>query len=180
MRISVLFVAALLLRPGLAAAQTGASRPAPVSPSTPSPAHERLAFFEGTWTVSELPPERAYRERCAWMEGGRRHIICRARSRSASGEAREAMSMFSFRPADSTYLYYGLRAGGAVEQLTGRATAHGWEFSGETGSGVSRERKLVTISRLSDQRFRFIEAVAHGEAPFSAADTIHYVPAVER
>jgi hypothetical protein len=171
-------IAALMLPPSSATAQTAAApRPAPVSPSTPSAPHERMAFFEGTWTIPEFPPERAYRERCAWMEGGRRHMICRARSRAANGESRESISMFSYRAADSTYLYYGLRPSGASEQLTGRATLEGWEFLGETGVGASRERKRVTIRRLPDGRFRFLEAVARGDSAFSAPDSIHYVPA---
>jgi hypothetical protein len=171
-------VVALLLHPAPADAQSGvAPRPASVPASAPTPAHERLTFFEGTWTVAEMPLERAYRERCAWMEGGRRHMICRARSRTATGESRESLSMFSYQPSDSSYLYYGLRPGGAVEQLKGRAMPDGWTFFGETGSGPSRERKQVTITRLSNARFRFIEAVARGDAPFAAADSIHYVPA---
>lgn len=176
---ATLFGMALMLHGAPADAQSATPRPAPIPPSTPTPAHERMAFFEGTWTVAELPRERAYRERCAWMEGGRRHMICRARSRTSAGESRESVSMFSFRPADSTYLYYGLRAGGAVEQLTGRAMPDGWEFLGETGAGPTRERKRVTIARLTDGRFRLVEAVARGDAPFSAADSIHYVPARE-
>ena len=65
------------------------------SSTTASPPHERLAVLEGTWWVAELPAERGFRERCAWLEGARRHMVCRSRSRNAAGEWREGLSMFS-------------------------------------------------------------------------------------
>ncbi|HEU4722074.1 MAG TPA: hypothetical protein VFS59_11985 [Gemmatimonadaceae bacterium] len=153
------------------------ARPAP--PSQPSAPHERLSFFEGFWTVEEVPAERGFRERCSWMEGGRRHMVCRSRSRSAAGEWREGLSMFSYRPMDSTYLYYGLRSGGGTQQLIGRAAADGsaWEFTGDEVTAAGRMRTLVRIARLPNGRFRFVEQTARGDAPFTTADTIHYRPA---
>ena len=152
-----------------------ATRPA-ASPMVPSAAHERLAFFEGLWTVEELPVAREFRERCAWLDGGRRHMVCRSRSRSAAGEWREGLSMFSYRPADSSYAYYGLRPGGATQALLGRTTEDGrqWEFQGEEGAGPSRTRTLVRISSLPGGRFLLVEQSALGDAPFVAADTVHY------
>jgi hypothetical protein len=141
--------------------------------------HERLAFFEGIWTVEEVPAARELRERCAWMEGERRHMVCRSRYKSGLGEWRESLSMFSFRSADSSYIYYGLRPSGATQALVGRPTAdgEGWEFRGEEGAGPARERTLVRITRLHGGRFQFIEQTARGDAPFAAADTVHYRPA---
>ncbi len=51
--------------------------PAQPSPMTPRPAHERLAVFEGTWKKADSPANDRFREICAWLEGGRRHMICR-------------------------------------------------------------------------------------------------------
>ena len=172
--LTCLLVAAICARGATLGAQT--ARPA-VSPATPSAPHERLAFFEGAWTVDEMPAAREFRERCAWLEGGRRHMVCRSRSKSAAtGEWREGISMFSYRPADSTYLYYGLRPGGSTQTLLGRATAdgEGWEFGGDEGTGTARTRTLVRIARLPGGRFRFVEQSAAGDAPFAAADTVHY------
>jgi hypothetical protein len=177
MRFPVLpFVAAMLTFATTLGAQ--AAPPAP-SPATPSAPHERLTFFEGEWTVEELPPARAFRERCAWMDGGRRHMLCRSRSMSAAGAWREGLSMFSYRPADSSYVYYGLRPSGATQSLVGRPSPDGadWEFRGEEGTGAARERTLVRITRLPEGRFRFVEQTARGDAAFAGADTIHYRPA---
>jgi hypothetical protein len=174
-----LLFAVLIGAPGALLAQATAPGAAPSGPASVSPPHERLAFFEGLWTVEEVPPAREFRERCAWMEGGRRHMICRSRSRNAAGVWREGLSMFSYRPADSAYVYYGLRSSGAAQMLTGRVDAPGeyWEFRGEEGQGAARERTLVRIAKLAGGRFRFVEQVARGDAPFASADTVHYRPA---
>jgi hypothetical protein len=173
MRYTMLLITAVTLPLG---AQPAA---APSSPATPSAPHEHLAFFHGEWTVDELPASRQFRERCAWLEGGRRHLVCRSRSKSAAGQWRETLSTFSYRPADSSYVYYGLRPGGATQTLVGRLAADGagWEFRGEEGTGAARERTLVRIARLPGGRFRFVEQTARGDAPFTGADTVHYRPA---
>ena len=160
------------------AALAGAQSPGPVSapvPSTPTPGHERLAFFDGRWTVEGLPRERQFREQCAWMEGGRRHVVCRSRSRAATGEWREGYSIFSYRPSDSTYLYHGFRAGGAVETMTGKATTDGWAFQSESGTGPARQRLLVTITRLTSGGLHLIDATATGDGAFVVGDTVRYV-----
>ena len=122
-----------------------------------------------------FPPGRAFRERCDWLEGGRRHVVCRSGSRASTGEWREGVSIFSYRAADSTYLYHGFRSGGAVETLTGRATADGWDFGTEVGTGVTRQRQRVTITRLPDGGFRLVDALATGDGPFVAGDTTRHV-----
>ena len=172
-RILVLAVACTLATSSACATVHAQAAP----PDAPTPAHERLTFFEGTWTVKEVPPERRYRETCAFMEGGRRHMVCRTRSIAASGRLRESMSIFSYDPTDSTYLYYGLRSGGAVETLRGRPSEGGWRFSGERGEGPARVRVLVTISRVPGGQFRLVEQTAAGDAPFGAGEAVHYVPA---
>ena len=87
--------------------------------------------------------------------------------------------MFSYRPTDSTYVYYGLRPSGATQQLVGRVTAdgEGWEFTGDETTLGGRIRTIVRIARLPNGRFRFVEQTARGDSPFTTADTIHYRPA---
>lgn len=167
----LLFGAAIAAAPRAARAQT----PVPAGPNAPTTAHERLAFFVGDWTVAGSPPERAFREQCTWMALGRRHVLCRSRFRTSGGEWREGLSIFSYRAADSTYLYHGFRSGGAVEALTGRATPDGWEFGTESGTGADRQRLRVTITRQPDGRFQLVDATATGEGPFVPGDTTRYV-----
>lgn len=156
----------------------GAS-PAPVSPPippmTPVATHEALTFFEGSWTVEERPADQGLVETCAWLPAGRRHMVCRATWRVASGP-REGWSIFSYSSADSTYLYHGLRPGGTVEQMRGRRLGDGWEFTSEAGAGSARQRARVTIARLDGRRFRLVAESATGDGPWKVEDTEHYVP----
>lgn len=152
---------------------------APVTPLTPVPAHEALRFFEGAWTIEERPAEQAFVETCAWLPNGRRHMVCRSQWRAPSG-AREGWSIFSYRAADSTYLYHGLRAGGAVEPMHGRRLEDGWEFLSEAGTGATRQRVRVTIKRLEAQRFRLVAEAAVGDGAWKLEDTEHYGPAPRR
>ena len=66
--------------------------PSPVEPSTP---HERLRFFEGTWTTTDSTPADGFRETCSWLPQGRRHMVCVSHWKTESGP-REGMSVFSF------------------------------------------------------------------------------------
>ena len=113
-------------------------------------------------------------ETCAWLNAGRRHMICRSAWRVATGP-REGVSIFSYRAADSTYLYYGLRAGGAVQALEGHRLPSGWQFLGETGAGPTRQRTRVTITGLGAQRFRFVAESAAGDSAWHVDGTEHYV-----
>lgn len=155
-----------------------AAQPA-ATPMTPSPPHEALSFFEGSWTIEERPAPQEFVEACAWLPAGRRHMVCRSTWLAASG-AREGWSIFSYRAADSTYLYHGLRAGGAVEPMQGRQLPDGWEFLSEAGVGAERQRMRVVITQLAAQRFRLVASAATGDGPWEVVGTEHYVPAVPR
>ena len=168
----MLLTATMLAATSALDAQSAPARTPP--PSTPSAPHERLGFFEGVWTVEEVPAARGFRERCGWMEGGRRHMVCRSRSMAASGEWREGMSMFSYRPADSAYVYYGLRPSGVTQLLVGRVVGEGWEFEGDERDVTGRLRTRVRITRLPNGRFKLVEQTARGDAPFAAGDSVHY------
>jgi hypothetical protein len=152
---------------------------APATPMTPSPPHEALTFFEGAWTIEERPAEQHLVETCAWLSAGRRHMVCRSTWRVATGP-REGVSVFSYRAADSTYLYYGLRAGGAVEALEGKAVPGGFQFWTPGGAAPGRARTRVTMTRLGPQRFQFVAESALGDGPWTPEGTEHYVPAPRR
>lgn len=161
---------------GIVALPLALAAQAPVTPMTPSPPHEALTFFEGSWTTEERPASQGFVETCAWLPAGRRHMVCRSTWTGASG-AREGWSIFSYRAADSTYLYYGLRAGGTVEPMRGRRLADGWEFLSEVGAGPTRQGVRVTITHLAPQRFRLVASASVGDGPWAVVDTEHYIAA---
>ena len=165
----------LIAAPRLFAQSPAAAKPAPATPMTPSDPHERLTFFEGTWTYEEAAPEMQFRETCGWMPSGRRHMVCVSQFQTPTGP-REGQSVFSYRAADKTYVYQGFRAGGGVQSLEGRVSEDGrtWDFWGEAGTGAQRTRTRVRISKLPDGRFRFSEQTAVGPDDWSPESVVTY------
>lgn len=143
---------------------------------TPSTPHEALAFFEGSWTIEERPAEWGLVETCSFMEGGRRHMICRSAWTLPSGP-RTSMSIFSYSEADSAYLYYGLRTNGLVVTMRGQPQPEGWEFVSESGTGTTRTRARVIIKRLSKERFRLTSEFGPADGQSVSVSTDHYRPA---
>lgn len=135
------------------------------SPSQPSQAHERLVFFEGTWTTLESRPEDDFRETCAWLPEGRRHMVCRSRW-TVGGEAREGWSIFSYDEATRAYLYHGFRSGGGVVVQRGQPEGSGWRFA----SGQRR----ATLTPSGEGAFRLVHEVAAGEGAWKPAGEVNY------
>lgn len=150
--------------------------PAPVTPMTPSPPHEKLAMFEGTWTLEEMPAAQAFRETCAWMPLGRRHMVCRSTYKTTSGQPREGMSVMSYRPADGMYVHQGFSPSGVQSTVIGKPSEDGtrWQFDGDEGTGDARVRTRVRIEALADGRVRFSEQTAKGSGEWSAPEVVTY------
>lgn len=146
------------------------------APDTPLPEYEALGFFEGTWTIAELPPEQEFRETCAWLPGGRRHMVCRSRFRAANGALREGLSLFSYDPATGTYLYYGLRPSGAVETNRGSFDGERWFLTGEDRNGETVRRRRITIRGAEGGGYHFVEESSDGEAPWRVEAEYRFVP----
>ena len=99
--------------------------PRSADPATPSPAHERMRLFEGTWVPEPdadlkggAKRSTTLQETCAWLGGGRRHMVCRT-SYPVEGYSlpRESMYILSYREADSTYIVHFAFAGGGESYL---------------------------------------------------------------
>ena len=143
-------------------------------PGAPSPPHERLSFFEGTWAIAGVPAMESFRETCAWLPEGRRHMVCRARWVGPNGP-REGWSIFSYSPRDAAYTYHGFRPGGSVVVQRGAEEAGGWRFGHEEGSGSAARRTRVTITPQPDGSFVFVEETWLGEGPWKAGDVVRFV-----
>jgi hypothetical protein len=155
-----------------------------LAPGVPSAPHERMAFFEGTWTVADAPPEQNFRETCAWLADGRRHMLCRSRWMTPTGP-REGLSVFSYSPATADYLYHGFRAGGAVVTHRGVPRDDGWLFTSEQGEGAARTMTRITITRVEGGDTQFTEESATAGGAWEVKAKLRYkrveaVPSTER
>jgi hypothetical protein len=143
-------------------------------PAMPSDPHEALLFFEGTWTTSDATSEEEYRETCAWLAEGRRHMVCQSRWRTASGY-REGLSIFSYDQASSEYQYHGFRSGGAVVTQKGERLPKGWRFTSDRGAGDDRVQTRVTIEKTAEGRFSFVRDTAKGSNAWQTTPKIEYI-----
>lgn len=145
----------------------------PLPPTAPSPPHEALLFFAGTWTIEKTPPEEKLLETCDWLPSGRRHMVCRSQWHTPAG-LREGMSMFSYRAEDSTYLYYGLRSGGSVAAYEGKSVPGGFDFTSSGRAGAEGVRERITIRRVTPDRFRFTAESSTGDQPWKVDADLHF------
>jgi hypothetical protein len=142
-------------------------------PNVPSAPHERLAFFEGTWTVAEPPPEQNFRETCSWLVDGRRHMLCRSRWTTPTGP-REGLSVISYSHNTADYLYHGFRAGGSVVTQRGVPKDDGWLFTSEQGEGSTKTMTRITITRVAGGDMQFTEESATGGGPWAVKVNVRY------
>ena len=169
---SIVFKAGFIaiLATSMVHAQT-AAQPVPIEPSAP---HERLRFLEGTWTTSNSSPEQAFRETCAWLPEGRRHMVCHSHWKTATGP-REGMSIFSYDAATREYVYNGFRAGGTYVTLRGTEEKGRWVFQSESGKGAERLRSRVTIEPSQQGGFNFLSEASTGDEPWKEQAEFAYI-----
>lgn len=140
-------------------------------PRTPRPAHERLAAFEGNWRL--LDPAEQTVESCAWIEGGRRHMVCRNRRPTVNGSF-EHRTIYSYRGRDSTYIVTALLATGQVWTYLGRPEGDKWVFNlqSDRSNNSQRLRMLVTVGT---DTIRFVEESSEGDSPWRVTEDYRHV-----
>jgi hypothetical protein len=152
---------------GLEAQDTPASS-RPNAPTTPRPAHERLAAFEGEWIMAGSTGDSSPRDSCAWLAGGRRHMVCRRLTQAADG-AREQMMIYSYRGSDSTYTVTVLLAGGQLWSYAGRPVGNRWELN-LTSVLPDAPLRLRQVIVASSDTLHFVEEVSESGGPWRLTD----------
>lgn len=168
------FVAALLSASSLATAQGSSRRPN--DPSTPTEPHERMTFFEGTWTTDGKPDAANgtpapvnHEERCGWLPGGRRHMVCR--SWRASGGARpETMYVLSYRASDSTYIAHFTFPNGSTLTYHGRPEGDRWVMNLQPMPMWPANNRLRTIITAVPEGLRYVEESSVDGGPWKITE----------
>ena len=122
----------------------------PAAEADVTAAHQKLAFFEGEWTVEGS--EASYRERCTWLEG-RLFLVCKAEETTPSGVA-SSMSVFGYSSEEQAYTYYGFGSSGSVRTLRGWLEGDKWVFTGTRDRGALATRWQIAI-RPTQRGFHF-------------------------
>jgi hypothetical protein len=147
-------------------------------PSNPSEPHERMTFFEGTWTTdgkpdaaNGTPAPAAYEETCAWLSGGRRHMICRSWAERAPGAPRrETLYVLSYREADSTYIAHFVFPGGSTLTYYGRPEGDRWMMNLQPTPLWPANHRLRTIISAVPEGLRFVEESSVDGGPWKITE----------
>jgi hypothetical protein len=178
----VSFSVATVLTVATSAAAQGRGARRPVDPATPSAPHERMTFFEGTWSMepggyfkSGAAPQTAHEETCAWLAGGRRHMVCRSWRAGADSTKRESIYILSYRDADSTYVSHFAFAGGANLVYYGRVEGDRWVMNLQPPPRwPANERLRTIITAVPGGGLRFVEEHSVDGGPWTITEDYRY------
>lgn len=151
-------------------------------PETPLPAYERMTAFEGTWTMEPgaffqgggATPV-AQEETCAFMPGGRRHMVCRTWSQqTADGPRSERMYILSYRDRDSTYVAHHAFAGGATLTYHGRLEGDRWVMNLQPTPFWPANERLRTRITPVPGGLRYVDEHSVNGGPWKVTEDFRY------
>jgi hypothetical protein len=154
------------------------SRP---TPETPLPAYERTTAFEGTWTMEPgaffqgggTSPA-MHEETCAFMPGGRRHMVCRTWSQRPGAPRSERMYILSYRDNDSTYVAHHAFAGGQTFTYHGRIEGDRWVMDLQPTPFWPSNERLRTIITPVPGGMRYVEEHSVDGGPWKITEDYRY------
>ena len=151
-------------------------------PAEPSPPHERMAVFEGTWAVapgawfeSGPQPPGTSEDTCAWLPGGRRHMVCRRWIQAEGSDVRrESIQVLSYRGRDSTYVSHLAFPTGATLTYHGRIEGERWVMNLQPSPHFPPNLRLRTIITQEQDGLRFIEEASEDGGAWRKTEDYRY------
>jgi hypothetical protein len=137
----------LLSAAALVLAQEGAPKP--------GPEHQKLAFFEGTWTfegeAKESPMGPAGKvsstSTCEWFKGDFA-IVCRSEGDAPTGPTKE-LGILTYDAAREAYAYFGIDNNGGPYRGKGSVEGGIWTFTDEVKMGEKSMKIRGTVKETS-------------------------------
>jgi hypothetical protein len=141
------------------------------SSAQPTPPVERLSVFEGTWTREDAPATVTFRETCAWLAGGRRHMVCQGEYRSAN-RVTQMLKVFSVR--EQTYVVFAAIGDSPASTYTGGPDGDRWIFNLQSERPGNPQRRRIVITPARD-RIRFVEESSANDGPWQTTEDYSYI-----
>src|SRR5262245_45763221 len=138
---------------------------APAAAQTTPPA-ERLAVFEGTWAREGAPATETLRETCAWLAGGRRHMVCQSEQKTPQGSVAN-LRVHSYR--QQTYVVHSVMGNGPAWTYTGGPEGDRWIFNFQSGRTDNPPQLRIVITPTRD-RMRFVEESSTNGGPWQTTE----------
>lgn len=166
----VMLLGALLLAFGARAMAQG-----PSGPPQPGPEHKKLAYFVGKWNsegeekASPFGPGGKFTgtETCEWFTGNF-SVVCHSEGKAPEGSFK-AVSIFSYDPAERTYVFFETNNYG--ENIYSRGTVEGdtWTWNNEFKMGGKPARARYTMKQVSGDVATYKLEMGSGDGPMAVA-----------
>jgi hypothetical protein len=140
-----------------------AAAPASAEPPRPSPEHERLGFFVGSWKGEGILKDNPFMpggkfsssETCEWFEG-RFAVVCRGSGQGPMGPSK-SLGIMSWDPEGKVYLYYAIDNSPMAMSTVPRGTVAGevWTYLDESKMGGQTFRSRYVLTRLGPDAYAF-------------------------
>lgn len=140
-------------------------------PAQAIPPAERLAVFEGTWAREGAQAGSAFSETCAWLAGGRRHMVCHSERQTPAGPVQN-LKVHSYR--NQTYVVYAVMGNGPAWTYTGGPEGERWIFNFQSDRPNNVQRLRMVITPTGD-RLRFVEESSTNGGPWETTEDYTHV-----
>ncbi len=144
---------------------------APAAPK-PTPEHQRLGYFIGTWTfegeakASPFGPAGKFTgtERDEWFPGGF-FVVSHSDSKDPSGKTRKGLTIMGYNPGEKVYTYYGIESGmGVAYGSKGTVQGDTWTWNEEEKVGGKPMKIRVIVKEVPPTAYTFtIETSSDGK-----------------
>jgi hypothetical protein len=103
----------------------------------------RLSAFEGSWRMLDDGSGQSVTETCGWLEGGKRHMVCRT-TLTGGGRRSQNEVVMNYRGRDSTYTVNSFIGSGPLMTYLGKFDGERWvlDYQGQPGA-TQRLRMLI-------------------------------------
>jgi hypothetical protein len=148
-----------------------AEEPAPAP--KPGPAHEKLAYFVGKWTIegdikaTAFGPAGKYRftETCDWLPG-RFAILCKDDGHMMAGEF-HGLNILSYDQAQNSYIYFQTNNWGENDYSHGSVEGDTWTWVSEITRNGQPIRTRYVLTCVSHDMATYSLEMAMGSEPLA-------------
>ena len=131
-----------------------------------SPPVERLSVFEGTWAREGAPATETSRETCAWLPGGRRHLVCQEEMTTPKGTVAN-LKVLSYR--QKMYVVYAVMGNGPAWTYSGGPEGDKWILNLQSDRPDNPQRLRMVITAAQD-RIRYVEESSMNGGPWQTTE----------
>jgi hypothetical protein len=144
------------------AATTSVARAEEPQMPTPTPEHEALEAWVGSWTgTGEIKPgilgpggEMRWNEECTWFENSRFYVVCESEGSNPMGPV-TSLGIIGYDPAKKVYTHYSIDTNGWSAYAEGTHSGDTWTFTSDEVMGGATYHTRATMTMPTPEAVQF-------------------------